>query len=299
MVPDSTRREYLAAVGGVAALGAVNRVGAASIRGPCEDARSLERDLETERETLAEKRDALAASKDRLNDLRLRVMELHAEAYPPEYDASTRQAALDLGKRMRESVVLQEFRYEHGGSTSTGWFVDEHHVVTNAHNVQQAGTEAVGQTLHGDTFEFEVLGYDHDLQPDVALLRTDYSGTPLPTGDSTALSKDDPLVMVGHPGGFGYWVVTLGPFVRRSTNFEGTEKLDTRIPAISGSSGSPVATLDGEVVGMINATTSADAGSGGAPQPAPPDVHYRLLAPDVIAELVPVESALDRTEDWR
>lgn len=283
-----TRRQYLLGTGGVIAAGSFTMRARAA-----DECQAVDRLAET----LAERRaveDRVAADLDAARSTRT-ALETRLVALQGGTDAgssftpSVRDAALENGLAARASIAYLSIDY----GTATGWFVDDGLLLTNSHNVAEMN-DAHGWTLDGERFEFEVVNRVSDQDPDVALLRTDHDAPSLPTGTTASLAPGDPLVQVGHPGGFGNWVITLGA-VRDSS---GTSITST-VPGQSGSSGSPVLSLDGAVVGMTYAGSPIDERAFGAtPTPAPDDVHYEPLAAREDSLHVPVEAAMDRLEAW-
>lgn len=301
MTIHPTRRRVLAGLAG--ATGAVAMGGSLprSVRATsCDEADELAAELEEKRVELAEMQETVERGPTLVKDRKVRIMELVAASQDHQFDAATRQAALELGLRVRESVMMLDVTFPYGAAHATGWFHEDGHIVTNAHNVDKPFDDSIGYTHDGRTFEFEVLGYDEDTSPDVAALGTEFEAPGLPIGDSTRLSTGDPLVMVGHPGGFGNWVITLGRFDHRVQGSSG-EQLNTTVPGLGGNSGSPMLTLDGEVVGLLNSSTDkGDVGfrTDGTPKPSPLDVQTDLLSLDSWQSAVPIEDVVARTEAW-
>lgn len=223
-----------------------------------------------------------------------RTVERRSTGYPPSVVA----AAESVGVAARPGVVLLDVGSGHG----TGWFVDETHVLTNSHNVAGGG-DVLGWTVDGDSFDLELVDRVESSVPDVALLRADHEGTPLPVGTAESVSAEQPLVQVGHPGSVGNWVVSLGEFVERLTlqtpGGELVDELVTDVPGREGNSGSPLLTLDGEVVGMTyGGSPKAGRPPGEPPQPADATVYDRPIAPKAWSNHVPVDVAVDLMDDW-
>lgn len=289
----TTRRGVILAAGGALGAGAVGSA-AADEHAECEEDRvrgdlaSVEGDLSTLRADLGR--------------LQVEIMRAHAEGQPSsEFPAGVREQALETGLAAREAVVMLDITSAEteGGGTATGWFVDDGYVVTNAHNVDHDVGGLAGEILchlpDGTTYGADVVDYVRAKPPvpDVALLRTDYDGPGLPLGSSEGLSPDQPLVQVGHPGGFGYWTVTLGAF---RSHLEG--EFHSSVPALEGNSGSPVMTLDVDVVGMLSASVSESSQSESPPRVSDLPVQQRLLAHELISEHVGVEIVAGKLEAW-
>ncbi|WP_302083258.1 S1 family peptidase [Salinibaculum rarum] len=144
------------------------------------------------------------------------------------------------------------------GTGGTAWFLNDTYAITNQHVMRPSPSgEAKLWTTNQDSLTAEVVATG-GLNRDIAVLEiTD--GTPpttLNTADSSTLSKDDYIMLIGHPELIGYWVPSIGTYTGRNT-FEDSESinpdypdLNMNIPHTGGNSGSPVFTLDGDVVGM-------------------------------------------------
>ncbi len=146
-----------------------------------------------------------------------------------------------------------------------------------------------------------MINWSH-IPVDVAILRTDYTKAPgLPVGSSGGLKEGDPLVQVGHPGGIGNWVMTLGEVVMR----HGSRLVGT-VPTAGGMSGSPVLTLDGKVVGITTGRVADPRGEGffvvplepGAP-PSDSEIYQSLEGPSLeFSSHEPIELVLEQVAEW-
>ena len=148
---------------------------------------------------------------------------------------------LDVGLDARESVVQIE--------TGTGWIVEENIVLTCSHVVGN-GTIDV-ELFDGRTVEGDVLDRHEEL--DLAVVEGPFDEfAPLSIDADRTLDSnaDVPLVQVGHPKAVGSWVISTGRFERP---WESGFLAD--LPCGPGSSGSPLLTLDGLVVGTAIGTT--------------------------------------------
>jgi S1-C subfamily serine protease len=195
---------------------------------------------------------------------------------PGGFDQSTVDAAVAVGERVAESVVKLPGVVSNDGpfftpGGATGWFRRPGEVVTNAHVADRLPETFTGTLRDGTEIELETVAVSagpYGEPMDLALLRTDYEGTPLPAGDAETLETGQPLVIVGHPVHFGDWVTSLGRYVYSGAALADAGVSDAEadkrglpsprpsgftavVPAQGGNSGSPVVTLDGTVVGTI------------------------------------------------
>jgi S1-C subfamily serine protease len=149
----------------------------------------------------------------------------------------------------------------------TGFFIDDKHVVTANHVVQDAA-ELIIVTPEGDEYEGELLGRDPEF--DAALIRVEGAKSikSVKLGDSDKLKVGQMVIAIGYPLGLlGEPTVTLGVIsaISRSIRtpvgvLEGLIQTDAAINP--GNSGGPLLDLDGEVVGMNTAIIAGAQGIG-------------------------------------
>jgi serine protease Do len=213
-----------------------------------------------------------------------------------EFDDATRQRAREVGLAARDAVVYLELRAGNQYAVGTGWILDEERIVTNGHVVAQGG-EVTCYTVDGETLDVELV--EASSRPDVALLRTtDDVPATLSTGSAEDLDREQPLVQVGHPGSVGNWVISLGTFSGRTGVLGSGETLKTSVPSAQGSSGSPLLTLDGDVVGLTYAsTTQRGRFPGSAPEPSDERVRESFQT-NSAALHVPVETVESLVAEW-
>lgn len=212
------------------------------------------------------------------------------------FDDETRRRAREAGLAVREGVVYLQLRSGSGLYVGTGWVLDGEHVVTNGHVVAQ-GSELTCYTLDGASPSVELV--ESSRRPDVALLRSDDDlPAGLSTGAAADLERDRPLVQVGHPGTVGNWVVSLGRFTGRTGTFGTGDALRSTVPTARGNSGSPLVTLDGDVVGLTFASTTRTSRiPGRAPEPSDAVVR-ETFRPDSTALHVPVDRVASLVDEW-
>lgn len=212
------------------------------------------------------------------------------------FDEETRERAREVGLATREAVVYLEIQAGNRYSVGTGWLLDEEHIVTNGHVVAQGG-EVTCYTVDGDTLDVELVEASRD--PDVALLRTDDEvPATLSTGAADDLDREQPLVQVGHPGSVGNWVISLGTFTGGTGVLGSGETLRSTVPSARGNSGSPLVTLDGDVVGLTYASTMGQGRfPGSAPEPSDDRVRESFES-NSSALHVPVETVEELVGRW-
>ncbi|WP_162224457.1 S1C family serine protease [Halorussus amylolyticus] len=209
-----------------------------------------------------------------------------------EFSGDIREMARRVGTEIQQSVV--EISFDGGRGGGTGWFLDDGHIVTNSHIARQTETVQF-ETFGGETGTAERVGYHPDMTPDLALLETDVSGVPsLSKGDSSTLEAGQPLVIVGHPGRVGKWVISLGAFQEYR---EGIDWLLTDAPTNQGNSGSPLVTLDGNVVGCVSGTTYPNGRPEGIVRSE--TVFEEFPDPEKLATANPIETVEKWVAEWK
>lgn len=148
--------------------------------------------------------------------------------------------------------------------SGTAWALTGGRLVTAAHVVDELGGDRLDAVTFGGA-RYAVTDIRRVQSSDLAFLSAaDEPGTTLPLGRSTELEAGQPLVQIGHTR-VAYWAVTLGRF-RGTVERSSMALLTSDLPVMRGNSGSPVLTLDGDVVGMTVGTIS---GAGQPPHDHP------------------------------
>ena len=161
-----------------------------------------------------------------------------------EIGASIRQLAEGAGL----SVVGIGQRWGVG----SGIVLGEGTVLTNAHNVR--GDHVTVTFADGRTAEGNVTG--RDIDGDLAVISVDTSGVPaLPWSDGAAAEVGTPVFALSNPGGRGLRV-TFGFVSGVERTFRGPRgrriigSLEHTAPLLPGSSGGPVLTAAGQLLGI-------------------------------------------------
>jgi len=177
------------------------------------------------------------------------VLGLTAGAAP-----SGRAATLDPPEMLANAgtaVVTIRTEKSYGSTQGSGFIVDPDGIIVTAHHVI-AGATRVHVVLSNGA-DVEVRGIlAADPAHDVALLRVSgvASLQAVTLGDSDAMRRGDRVFVLGSPQGLELTAtdgIVSAP-VRRSP--DGKESLQITAPIFGGSSGGPVLSAQGEVVGM-------------------------------------------------
>jgi serine protease Do len=161
-----------------------------------------------------------------------------------EIGAGIRQLAAGAGP----SVVGIGQRWGSG----SGIVLGEGKVLTNAHNVR--GDKVTVTFADGRTADGDVAG--HDVDGDLAVISVDTGEAPaLPWADDAAAEIGSPVFALANPGGRGLRV-TFGFVSGVERTFRGprgrriTGSLEHTAPLLPGSSGGPVLTAAGQLLGI-------------------------------------------------
>jgi serine protease Do len=130
--------------------------------------------------------------------------------------------------------------------------IDEGHVLTNAHNIR--GEKITVTFADGRTADGRVLGADVD--GDLAVIEVDTAGSPVIDWTfATPPRIGTPVFALANPGGRGLRV-TLGFVTGIERTFRGprgrriTGSLEHNAPLLPGSSGGPITTAAGQLLGL-------------------------------------------------
>ena len=155
----------------------------------------------------------------------------------------------ELVSRAMPSVVTFEVETPSGRRQGSGFVVDSTgRILTNHHIVRDAESVRV-KLASGDVYDaVAVLAADE--RRDIAVLQIAGFHVPaLPLGNSDSLRIGAPVVLIGSPLGLDNTVST-GILSGRRRDPEGYQLLQISAPASRGSSGGPVLSATGEVVGI-------------------------------------------------
>ena len=170
-------------------------------------------------------------------------------------------------------VVDIESRVSGGVAAGTGMVLsDTGEILTNNHVVDGASQIVVTVVSTGKEYRATVVGTDP--ADDVAVLQLkNASGlTTIPLGDSDKVAVGDAVAAIGNAGGVGgqpavatgrvvalHQQITAGD--EHSTSTETlTDMLQVDADVVAGDSGGPLASTDGQVIGMDTAASAANGG---------------------------------------
>ena len=150
---------------------------------------------------------------------------------------------------VRDATVLIEVLGPRGRSTGSGFVLTDDGTVATAAHVIQGAWQVRVRLASGEYVP--ILGVRHfDPRLDLALLAAPAHGIkPVRLGDSDSLRIGQRLLAVGCP--FGLDIAVADGLLSAKQTRDGLPLLQISIPVSPGSSGGPVFTEDGEVVGLV------------------------------------------------
>lgn len=180
---------------------------------------------------------------------------LLALGWPGSAEAQT-ETLEELAAQATQSVVLIDVRTSSTSRQGSGFLVDENgRILTNQHVIRDVQSIRV-KLSSGDVYDsVRILAVDE--RRDLAILQI--AGFKLPAlelGDSDAVRIGTPVVLIGSPMGLEN-TVTTGIVSGRRQEPEGYQLLQMSAPASRGSSGGPLMTMDGVVVGIASSQMNA------------------------------------------
>lgn len=209
---------------------------------------ALENDLSAAKAKRDELRERLDDKHEAVETLEaeIEVLESDISALRPSHDFSDdeREQAREQVATVQDSTVLVD-----RGQQAAG-FATEHGIVTVDHAFDDMDFAFSGpevESVDGTREAFETTSSDSDA--DVRVLDSSLSLPSLSLSERT-VNPGDAVVAVGHPFGVGFFVGSVGR-VDDATGRGDSRRIAVDIPVAHGSSGSPVVTLDGDVIGMI------------------------------------------------
>jgi S1-C subfamily serine protease len=180
-------------------------------------------------------------------------------------DVSELPQAERTANQYRGAVMIFSQRSPGWLGVGTAFRISEDLVLTNAHNLGTVD-KAVARTLdfqltdiEGNIYKADFLGADD--AADIALLRLKEPNYDLPyfamSRWSDGFISDQTVMSIGNPASLGFWTTSVGKTTReyyverKGGRYEGA---DATIRMSTGSSGSPIFGLYGELKGIIHSS---------------------------------------------
>lgn len=167
------------------------------------------------------------------------------------FPSSQLEVANGLLPALEKSVVKVEI----GFSSGTGFVISEDLIFTNFHVIADDNDKPYEnieiKTLDGKTYKAKYAAGNYST--DVGILRTSTpitNASPVKFSDMP-LAYGEPVLSIGHPQSLGDWRSTVGVYYGDMENLFEVTGPRFSLPNQSGSSGSPIFNLDGELVAAI------------------------------------------------
>lgn len=262
----SDRRQFLSGMSGILGLSQLSNPRA-------------QPNCEAHEETIRDLRQRINQLEHQLHEKETRIAELESQSDQGEYEYTEEihEQGEKVGTQLREAVVSIRLDYDWGSSSGTGWFIDENKIATNRHVISgllNQDPDLYVWSLAGNRIEATLAQVADTSGPDLAILETSDPAPFVPTlGDIDTVDPGEKLVRVGHPSFIGYWSMGLGELLDKSR--PPSYISNAELPYGGGHSGSPVITLDGEVIGISHATSGRGTDftlPDEPPDPSPPNL---------------------------
>lgn len=155
----------------------------------------------------------------------------------------------ELSARATAAVVLVEVQAGERSRQGSGFIVDQEGLILTNYHVIRGATNATVRLSSGDVYD-HVSIMATDERRDLAVVKVSGFGLPtLALGNSDSVRIGTDVVAIGSPMGLENTVST-GIVSGRRTEPKGFQLLQITAPASTGSSGGPVLSRDGRVVGI-------------------------------------------------
>ncbi len=172
-------------------------------------------------------------------------------ASPSAATAQAQDTLVELAAAATRAVVLIDVKTATDSRQGSGFIVDAAgRILTNQHVIRNAESLQV-KLASGDVYDVvQILATDE--RRDMAVLQIAGFDLPsLPLGNSDSIRIGNPVVLIGSPLGLEN-TVTTGIVSGRRQESEGYQLLQISAPASVGSSGGPVLSRSGQVVGIAS-----------------------------------------------
>ena len=212
-----------------------------------EDQEQTISNLENIENELKRQKQNLVKENEILNDNNTKLSLLLSESILGQRDEIYR-----VGNNIRESVV----HVSDSSSYGTGFFVSNNGcILTNAH-VTDGNNFVTVELSNGRKYTGTVIKEgNHILNNrvnsnafDLALVKIEIDSVPIPISTINP-DVDEMIILVGHPGELGSWVIAAGTYNGNADNIPSEHSFS--LPSVfGGSSGSPIVNMNGELVGV-------------------------------------------------
>jgi len=190
---------------------------------------------------------------------------------------------VELNKKVKPSLVTIYSKVGDKTATGSGFIVDQQHIATNLHVVEDADNVLVKFQFNDEIIKADGLA-SHSRERDVAILRIPINPTTVqPMGIATSIpSVGESVAAFGNPDGLEYSmykgiVSAVRPGSQIFNNQSNARWLQLDIRMGPGMSGGPLVNLSGQVVGM-NTRGQQDSGRGDW-------IHFAISNQDIFSQI--------------
>jgi S1-C subfamily serine protease len=157
---------------------------------------------------------------------------------------SEEDKSIETSQKLLNATVKVEWGdIRTGGAEGTGFYIAPNTILTAEHVIHLAPSSQVKLTKKDGTVCTGTIGYREEITPDLSIITTDCTGTPLTL--ATSAVEGQTILAAGNPSGYDFTVSKgiIGAF--RS----GYIQFDAKVNY--GSSGGILSNLGGEIVGVV------------------------------------------------
>ena len=194
-------------------------------------------------------------------------------------ETAEKPTEIDLVSDKAKESTVRIVGFSHRGSLSggTGFFIAPDKIATNFHVAAIVTAGPITAKLsHKKTIWLVEDVVAFDIEADIAILKVNGEGTPLPLGDSDTLQIGEQVFHVGFPSSESRYKVTEGIVEKIRKN---DKRFQTTAEVYPGNSGGPVLNSKGQVIGIHY---------GHDPGNSPVNAIKALLAGSTSTEPLPV-----------
>jgi S1-C subfamily serine protease len=168
-----------------------------------------------------------------------------------DFKSEEQQSISTAQKLLNATVKVEWGDIRAGGAEGTGFYIAPNTILTAEHVIHLAPSSQVKLTKKDGTVCTGTIGYREEITPDLSIITTDCTGTPLTL--ATSAVEGQTILAAGNPSGYDFTVSKgiIGAF--RS----GYIQFDAKVNY--GSSGGVLTNLGGEIVGVVVRKTKEDA----------------------------------------
>lgn len=175
---------------------------------------------------------------------------------------STKSLSIEFDNILQSVVVVESTTINRPASLGTGFYFEDHYIITNYHVVKDYKTFTIRTYNDFGPVDATLVGYDR--YTDLAILQTKTVGPRIIPIKSQNVQLGEDVFVVGHPFGYEFTISkgVISSLDRYDSKYPFISYLQTDANVQSGSSGSPVLNQHGKVIGIVKATVNSTVSAG-------------------------------------